>query len=127
MKLHLAIVITSMVNLISVIFEQELSWRKWCEWPAPCSPTRAILPQSPFTRCARYLSDLYPFGSTRGSDNVANTLKIISSVITVVLEAMLVYMYGPRTHDVDMNGIYISNFNTNGLSFDLFFLDSFAR
>ena len=29
MKLHLAIVITSVVNLISVIIEQEISWRRW--------------------------------------------------------------------------------------------------
>jgi hypothetical protein len=29
MKLHLTIVITSLANLVSVIVEQEMSWRKW--------------------------------------------------------------------------------------------------
>lgn len=69
MKLHLAIVIVTLINFVSAISEQEISWRSW------------------------FTSSSFPADSDRQTEYTANTLKIASSAITVVLECMLVYMY----------------------------------
>jgi hypothetical protein len=48
MKLHLTIVITTLINFVSAISEQEISWRSWCApAPTPPAPTPPTPPPAP--------------------------------------------------------------------------------